>query len=53
MPGLHINDHMAEAPQQPLNARTNLVGIAVDTLNTLGSLFSSILPYCVARDSGT
>ena len=27
--------------------------IAVDTLSTLGSLFSSIPPYRVARDSGT
>ncbi len=25
----------------------------VDTLSTLGSLFSSIPPYCVVRDSGT
>jgi hypothetical protein len=27
--------------------------IAVDTLSTLDSLFSSIPPYCVVRDSGT
>ena len=27
--------------------------IAVDTLSTLGSLFSSIPPYPVVRDSGT
>jgi hypothetical protein len=27
--------------------------IAVDTLSTLGSLFSSIPPYLVVRDSGT
>jgi hypothetical protein len=27
--------------------------IAVDTLSTLGSLFSSIPPYCIVGDSGT
>jgi hypothetical protein len=27
--------------------------IVIDTLSTLGSLFSSIPPYCVGRDSGT
>jgi hypothetical protein len=32
MPNLHINDHMAEAPQVPLNARTNHIFIQVHAI---------------------
>jgi len=33
MPGLHIDDHMADAPQEPLNARTNLVFMHIHAID--------------------
>jgi hypothetical protein len=33
MPGLHIDDHMANAPQAPLNARTNLVFMQIHAID--------------------
>jgi len=32
MPNLHIDDHMAEAPQAPLNARTNHVFMQIHAI---------------------
>ena len=33
MPNLHIDDHMAEAPQAPLNVRTSHVFMQVHAIN--------------------
>jgi hypothetical protein len=33
MPGLHVDDHMAEAPQEPLNAHTNLVFMHIHAMD--------------------
>jgi hypothetical protein len=33
MPNLHIDDHMAEAPQTPLNTRTNHVFMQVHAID--------------------
>ena len=33
MPGFHIDNHMTEAPQEPLNARTNLVFMHIHAIN--------------------
>jgi hypothetical protein len=35
MPNLHIDDHMAEAPQVPLNMRTNHVFMQVHAINSV------------------
>ena len=33
MPRLHVDDHMAEAPQEPLNAHTNLVYMHIHAID--------------------
>jgi hypothetical protein len=33
MPGLHIDDHMADAPQAPLNARTNHIFMQIPAID--------------------
>jgi len=33
MPGLHIDNHMADTPQEPLNACTNLVFVHIHAID--------------------
>jgi hypothetical protein len=33
MPGLHIDDHMADAPQAPRNVRTNIVFMQIHSID--------------------